>query len=245
MIGLNKSEAKVFKELSYDGESVASFVRRMKMPRMTVYTTLLRLKKKKLAVEVKSETGKKMLWSRNKDSVIQSEISSLEQMLMGISSGVGPAQMFIGKDAIKEELMRLTVRKRGARMYSIQNSRNWVRWIEIMGKKWVNEHNKAVVDQKLVCFTIHSEEAPEKIKSDKEVLDAYRGRRGNSHAVHERFLKRDVAFYIFDETLFLVNLEKLEAIEIVSKDLTEFLVKVFSFMFEKTEQEEFFRKWGR
>ena len=49
---------------------------------------------------------------------------------------------FYGKKEISEALMDLTTRKDGARMYSIQNSKNWSRWIDIMGKDWVNKHNK-------------------------------------------------------------------------------------------------------
>lgn len=245
MIGLHTSEAKVFKKLSYNSESVATLARKTKMPRMTVYTTLLRLKKKKLAIEVKSKTGKRILWSRNKDSAIQSELVLTQHMLTGSFLETGFTNLFVGKTAIQEELMRLTIRKFGAYMYSIQNSKNWVRWIEIMGKKWVNDHNKAVVDQGLVCFTIHSKEAPEKIKSDKEVISAYKGRLGGSHAIAESFLKKDISFYIFDETIFLVNLETVEAVEVTNKDLSEFLIKLFMFMFEKTDTEEFFRVYGR
>ena len=250
MIGLDKNEIKVFKKLNYNAQSVADIVRKTKMPRMTVYTNLLRLHKKKLVTGVNSESGKRVEWVRGKDSVIKEELEDVTELILGKTTDLNGGdlsgiKLLCGKKEIADTLMYLTTRKDGAKMYSIQNSRNWLRWIEVMGKKWVNEHNRAVVRHKLVCFTVHSKYAPEKIKQDKEVLDAYKGRLGNSHAIPEAYLKKDLSFYIFEDTIFLVNFAKVEATLFTDADMASFLIKMFAFMFEKADEEEFFLKYNR
>lgn len=250
MIGLDKNELKVFKKLTLNPQSVAELVRKTKIPRMTVYTNLLRLKKKKLVKDVKSESGNRIVWEKNKDSVIEEQLREARStILSGSKNRAVKDYSFIkkyrGKKEVSEALMALTVCKDGATMYSIQNSRNWWRWVEIMGKDWVNEHNRQVVKHKLVCFTIHSPSAPEPIKKDEEIIKAYKGRRGNSHAIPEVFLKKDLSFYIFDDTIFLVNLYKVEATAFISTEMASFLIKMFSFMFEKADEEEFFLKYNR
>lgn len=247
MFGLNENEVKVFKKLSYNPESVAALVRKLKMPRMTVYTVLLRLKKQGLAKVSRSMTGKRIAWSRNEDSHILEEVGEVSKALLGIdvkktSEGFS---VFSGKKEVAEALMKLTVRKDGARMYSIQSSKNWAMWIKLMGKDWVNKHNKAVVKHKLLALTIHSPEAPEDIKKDKEITDAYKGRLGNSHSVPEEFLPRGLSLYIFEDTILLVDLEKVAAISFTDHNMATFLIKMFSFMFEQSEREEFFQKFNR
>lgn len=251
MIGFSKNELKVFNKVTRNPQSVADIVHKAKMPRMTVYKILLRLKKIGILKSEKTEGRKRLMWSRNQDSAIEKELSSTRDFLFGVKQNKKKSVPFLGvnfyhgKKEVANALMELTKRRDGARMYSIQNSKNWKRWIDIMGKKWVNEHNSAVVRHKLVCFTLHSPEAPEDIKRDKEVIEAYRGRLGNSHAIPENYLKKDLSFYIFEEIIFLVNLEKVEAVEFTNADMASFLIKMFSFMFEKGEEEEFFLKFNR
>ncbi|MFA5132309.1 MAG: helix-turn-helix domain-containing protein [Candidatus Paceibacterota bacterium] len=253
MIGLTKNELKVFNAVTRNPQTVALIVRTTKMPRMTTYTILLRLEKKGLVKHATSDSGNKVLWLRNQDSAIEKELLHTGKVLLGSSVGNGAQELqsfsgihfFSGKKEVSQALMDLTIRKDGIRMYSIQNSRNWPRWVDLMGKTWVNEHNKAVVKHKLVCFTIHSPDAPEGIKKDSDIIEAYKGRLGNSHAIPESFLKRDIAFYIFEDTIFLVNLEKGEAVSFTNADMASFLIKMFSFMFEKGNEEEFFLNYNR
>jgi hypothetical protein len=246
MIGLDTNEVKVFKKLSLNPQSVAELVRILKMPRMTVYTNLLRLKQKKLVKEVKSETGKRMLWVKNDDSVIESELSRVAETMLGGAISAGPGiTTYRGKEEVSDALMDLTVRKDGARMYSIQSSKNWATWIKLMGKEWVNKHNRAVVKHKLLALTIHSPEAPDDIKKDKDITDAYKGRLGNSHAIPEEFLPKGLSLYIFEDTILLVDLQKVEAISFTNHNMATFLIKMFTFMFEQSEREEFFQKFGR
>lgn len=245
MIGLDTNELKVFRKLSLNPGSVADIVRKSKLPRMTVYTNLLRLKKKHLAKEVKSGTGKRLLWVKNQDSAIENELDTARETILGYSSSSKGASVFKGPKEVGGKLMELTVRRKGATMYSIQNAHNWWRWIEVMGKEWVNKHNRAVVKNELVAFTIHSPTAPERIKKDETIIKNYKGRRGNSRAIPESFLRKDLSFYIFDDTIFLVNLEKVEATLLVDKDMSSFLIKMFAFMFEKAGEEEFFLKYNR
>lgn len=246
MIGLDKRELKVFQKLTLNPQSVAGLVQKLKMPRMTVYTNLLRLKGKKLIKEVKSETGKRALWVRANDDVIGEELSGIAESILGraLDSGTGITS-YTGKEAVANALMDLTVRKDGARMYSIQSSKNWAIWLKIMGKEWVNKHNKAVVKHKLLALTMHSLEAPEGIKKDKDITDAYKGRLGNSHAIPEEFLPKGLSLYIFEDTVLLVNLEKVNAISFTDHNMAAFLIKMFTFMFGKGEREEFFQKFNR
>ncbi len=246
MIGLDARELKVFKKLTHNPQSVAELVRKTKMPRMTVYTNLLRLKKKRLVKEVKSESGKRILWAKNQESVIKDELSYMQELVLGnTEKSTGGISLYKGKKEVGDTLMELTTRKDGATMYSIQNAHNWWRWVQIMGKDWVNKHNRAVVKHKLVAFTIHSPTAPERITKDSDIIEHYKGRRGNSHAIPEQFLRKDLSFYIFDETIFLVNLDKVEATAFTNKDMSLFLIKMFAFMFEKADEEEFFLKHNR
>lgn len=243
---MNANELKVMRKITHNPQSVAELVRKTKMPRMTVYTNLLRLEKKKLAKEVKSESGKRALWAKNQDSLIEEEFTHMREIVLGSSGkNVEGLSLYKGKREVAEKLMELTTRKDGATMYAIQNTHNWWRWVEVMGKDWVNKHNRAVVKHKLVAFTIHSPTAPERIRKDEDITQAYKGRRGNSHAIPEQFLKKDLSFYIFDDTIFLVNLEKVEATLLVNKDMASFLIRIFAFMFEKAEEEEFFLKYNR
>lgn len=247
MIGLNKNELKVFKKLSYNPESVASLVRKLKMPRMTVHTILLRLKKERLAKSVRTESGKRLAWCKNEDSKIEQEFSEVHRSLLGAlpEDRSTTHVLYSGKKEVADALMNLTVRKDGARMYSIQSSKNWPMWVKVMGKEWVNKHNRAVVKHQLIALTIHSTEAPQDIKKDKGITDAYKGRLGNSHSVPEEFLARGLSFYIFDDTILLVDLEKVEAISFTSHNMATFLIKMFTFMFEQSEREEFFQKFNR
>lgn len=246
MIGLSKNELKVFKKLTLNPQTVAELVRVLHMPRMTVYTTLLRLKKMKLVKEIESESGKRMLWVKNQDSVIKKSVEEVKETILGVSGkNTGNLLYYKGKKEIGDKLMELTLRRHGATMYAIQHTYNFGRWVSVMGKDWVNRHNKAVVDAELVAFTIHSPTVSDVIKKDVEIIDAYKGRRGNSHVIPEQFLKKDLAFYIFDDTIFLVNLAKIEATLLVDEDIASFLVKMVSFMFEKSNEEEFFLKFGR
>ena len=246
MLGLSKSELKVFKNLTLNPQSVAELVRVLKMPRMTVYTNLLRLKKMKLAKEIKSEFGKRIFWAKNQDSVIEKSVEGVKETILGVSGKrTGNLLYYKGKKEVGDKLMELTLRKHGAIMYAIQHTYNWGRWVKVMGKDWVNKHNRAVVEGELVAFTIHSPTAPEVIKKDFEIIDAYKGRRGNSHVIPEQFLKKDLSLYIFDDAIFVVNLAKIEATLIVDSDMASFLVKMFTFMFEKAGDEEFFLKFGR
>ncbi len=246
MIGLDKNELKVFKKLTLNPQSVAELVRTLKMPRMTVYTNLLRLKKNKLAQEVKSESGKRVMWLRNSDVSLQKEVSETAESILGKSLGTGgEIHRYAGKEEIKAALMNLTTRKDGARMYSIQSSKNWPVWIKLMGKEWVNKHNRAVVKHKLIALTIHSAEAPVEIKKDKEVTEAYKGRLGNSHSIPEEFLPQGLSLYIFDETILLVDLQQLEAVSFSDENMAHFLVRMFAYMFERSEREEFFQKFNR
>ncbi len=246
MIGLDKNELKVFKKLTLNPQSVAELVRKTKMPRMTAYANLLRLKKKNLAQETKSETGKRIMWEKNQTSAIQKEIERMEESILGsFGSKGGDLLRYKGKQQVGDILMKLTTRKDGATMYSIQNAHNWWRWVEVMGREWVNKHNRAVVKHKLIAFTIHSPTAPEKIKSDAGIIENYKGRRGNSHVIPEQFLKKDLSFYIFDDTILLVNLASVEATFFTHKEMASFLIKMFSFMFEKGDTEEFFLKYNK
>lgn len=253
MIGLTKNEIKVFEKVTRNPETVATIVLKTKMARMTVYTILLRLEKMGLVKQIESSSGNKMEWTRSKNEVIAKEIDRAKRLLLNTkvskktSKGYSHQDvvLYSGKKEVAAALVELTVRKDGAKMYSIQNSKNWKRWIDLMGKDWVNMHNKLVVKHKLICFTLHSPDAPEDIKKDSEVIAAYKGRLGNSHAIPESFLKRDVSFYIFEDTIFLVNLEKVEATSFTHGDIASFLIKMFSFMFEKGSEEEFFLKYNR
>jgi len=247
MIGLNKNEIKVFKTLNMNPQAVADIVRKTKMPRMTVHTVLLRLKKERLAKTVRSESGKRLTWCRHDDSRIEEQIGAAKKTLLGfedrkMSKGYVAYQ---GKKEVADVLMNLTIRKDGARMYSIQSSKNWALWIKLMGKEWVNKHNRAVVKHKLLALTIHSPEAPDDIKKDKDITDAYKGRLGNSHAIPEEFLPRGLSLYIFEDTILLVDLQKVEAISFTNHNMASFLIKMFTFMFEQSEREEFFQKFGR
>lgn len=247
MIGLNKNEIKVFKTLNMNPRAVADIVRKTKMPRMTVHTVLLRLKKQGLAKTVRSESGKRLTWCRHDDSRIEEQIGAAKKTLLGfedrkMSKGYVAYQ---GKKEVADALMNLTVRKDGARMYSIQSSKNWALWLKLMGKDWVNKHNRAVVKHKLLALTIHSPEAPDDIKKDKDITDAYKGRLGNSHAIPEEFLARGLSLYIFEDTILLVDLEKVKASSFTNRNMAAFLVKMFTFMFEQSEREEFFQKFNR
>lgn len=246
MIGLNKNELKVFKKLTLNPESVAELVRKTRLPRMTVYTNVLRLKKMKLIQEVKSATGKRSLWQRNSDSILGQKLSEVAENIFGKSTATTPGIVsYSGIAGISDALMQLTVRKDGARMYSIQSSKNWQMWLKLMGKEWVNQHNRAVVKHKLIAFTIHSPEAPDDIKKDKDITDAYKGRLGNSHSIPEEFLARGLSLYIFDDTILLVDLEKVEAISFTSHNMATFLIKMFTFMFAQSDREEFFENFNR
>lgn len=246
MIGLNANELKVFKKLSLNPQSVAEIARKTKLPRMTAYTNLLCLKKKKFVKEVKSETGKRILWMKNQDSVIDSELSEVRKAIFGdTGKRLSGISFYKGRKEVGDKLMELTTRRDGAVMYAIQNAHNWWRWVEVMGREWVNKHNRAVVKHKLIAFTIHSPTAPEKITKDIDIITNYKGRQGNSHAIPEQFLKKDISFYIFDDTIFLVNLEKMEGTLLVSKDMAAFLIRLFAFMFEKASEDEFFFKYNR
>ncbi len=246
MIGLHKNETKVFKKLTLNPQSVADIVREAKMPRMTVYTNLLRLEKMKLAQEVKSESGKRILWVKKDGTALEEEISHLSQSLIGRRAGnIKGITHLSGKEEVASALMNLTTRKDGARMYSVQSSKNWQMWLSLMGKEWVNKHNKAVVAHKLMSLTIHSREAPTDIKKDEDITDAYKGRLGNSHAIPEEFLPQGLSLYIFENTILLVDLKHVKAISFTDNGMAEFLIKMFAFMFSKGEREEFFQKFGR
>jgi hypothetical protein len=247
MIGLTKNELKIFKAVDMNPLFVAAVVRKVKMPRMTVYTVLLRLKKQGLVKSVRSESGKRLAWCRSEDSRIEQELGTTKKILLGsphevVSTG---HLSYSGKKEVADALMHLTTRKDGARMYSIQSSKNWQMWLNLMGKEWVNKHNRAVVKHKLVALTVHSPEAPDTIKKDKEITEAYKGRLGNSHAVPEEFLARGLSLYIFEDTILLVDLEKVEAASFTDHNMAKFLIKMFSFMFEQSEREEFFQKFNR
>lgn len=246
MIGLDKNELKIFKKLSHNPQSVADLVRKLKLPRMTVYTNLLRLQKSGLAGAVKNESGKRLLWVKQQDSRIEGELSEVGKILLGHAPKEAERVFVLkGKKEIGDMLMELTTRKDGATMYAIQHAHNWWRWVEVMGRDWSNKHNRAVVKHKIVAFTIHSPHAPEKIKKDTGIIENYKGRHGNSHTIPESFLKKDIAFYIFDDTIFLVNLEKIEATLVRDKEMASFLIKLFAFMFEKADGDDFFIKYNR
>ncbi len=246
MIGLSRSEVKVFKKLTSKAQSVADIVRITKMPRMTVYTNLLRLAKMKLAQEVKSESGKRVLWVKTGDASLEKEISQIAEGILGKQIGnMAGITKYSGKEEVGGALMNLTTRKDGARMYSVQSSKNWQMWLDLMGKEWVNKHNRAVVTHKLIALTIHSEDAPTDIKKDKEITNAYKGRLGNSHAIPEEFLPKGLSLYLFDDTILLVDLERVTAISFTDHGMASFLIKMFTFMFVKGEREEFFQKFGR
>lgn len=246
MIGLHKNEVKIFKKLTLNPQSVADVVCKTKMPRMTVYTTLLRLKEKKLVQVTKSDSQKRLLWSKKNETDIEKELSCVAENLLGkrlISRQ--EIIVYVGKEEVSNVLMELTVRKDGARMYSMQSSKNWKMWLSLMGKEWVNKHNRAVVKHKLIAFTIHSPEAPKDIREDKEITSAYKGRLGNSHSIPEQFLAKGLSLYIFEDTILLIDLEKVEAILFTDNTMSRFLIGMFSFIFEKSDREEFFQKFNR
>lgn len=246
MIGLSKSELRVFKKLTLNPQSVAGIVRTTKMPRMTVYTNLLRLEKMKLVQEVKSESGKRILWVKRSDTSLEEQISHVAINIIGKQIGNKIVILeYIGKQEVSDALMNLTTQKDGRRMYSIQSSKNWQTWLTLMGKEWVNKHNRAVVKHKLITFTIYSKEAPADIKKDKEITGAYKGRLGNSHAIPEEFLLKGLSLYIFENTILFVDLENVRAISFTDHGVAAFLIKMFAFMFSKGEREEFFQKFSR
>lgn len=213
---------------------------------MTVYANLLRLKKMKLADEVKSESGKRILWVKRSDALLEKEITQIAEGILGKQIGdMAGITKYSGKEEVASALMNLTTRKDGARMYSVQSSKNWQIWLRLMGKEWVNKHNRAVVKHKLIALTIHSEEAPADIKKDKDITDAYKGRLGNSHAIPEEFLPKGLSLYIFENTILLVDLEHVRATSFTDQGMALFLIKMFAFMFSKGEREEFFQKFNR
>jgi len=246
MVGLNKNELKVFKKLTLNPQSVAEIARATKMPRMTVYTNLQRLEKMKLVQKVRSESKKRFLWIKKSKSALEEEVSSFaNKILSERMRSVAGASEYFGKKEVGDALMKLTVQKDGARMYSVQSSKNWEMWVTLMGKDWVNKHNRAVVKHKLIALTIHSEEAPLSIRSDKDIIESYKGRLGNSHAIREEFLPKGLSLYIFEHTILLVDLEKVRALSLTDQGMSLFLIKMFVFMFEKAGREEFFQKFNR
>lgn len=246
MLGLNVNELKVFKRLTFNAQSVADIVSHTKMPRMTVYTNLLRLEKMKLAQKVQSKSGKRLLWVKRDSSVIEKQISHTFLSVIGRQIGNKSEMIeYVGKQQVCSILMELTTQKDGARMYSVQSSKNWTTWLTLMGKEWVNKHNRAVVKHGLIALTIHSEEAPADIIKNKDITDAYKGRLGNSHAIPEEFLPEGLSLYIFENTILLVDLKKVKAVSFTDHGLAVFLIKMFAFMFSKGEREEFFQKFNR
>ena len=248
MINLSSTERKVFKALSQVPAAVAHISRKAHVPRMTAYTVLLRLQKSKLVTTVNSVTGKKKLWVKVDDSVLLRSFDAFKKNYIPSvvqSSHKEELKIYQGKEEIGDALMGLTKRKDGARMFSIQSSQNFPLWIKVMGKEWVNKHNRAVVEHKLITLTIHSKHVPELITREKDVVDSYKGRLGNSHSIDEEFLIKGLSFYIFDDVIFLVNLNTVEASLIERKDLSLFLKSMFLCIFSKSEQELFFKQFGR
>ena len=245
MIGLTHSEQKVFRCLTGTSKSVAEIVREVRLPRMTVYTCLLRLQNKKLATTTIVDGKKRVRWTRASLSSVSKVVNSLRKNLLDTSNTanqMSDAVLLHGKKEVSSVLVRLTKQNRGGRMYSLQHSKNWSTWMKIFGKKLTNYHNRLVVDEKLVCFTIHSPTFPQDVVEDQETLKAYKGRLGNSHVIPEAYLKKDMALYIFGDEILFVNLATVEASLYVNKELADFLEKMTMYIFEHGGEDEFFRK---
>ncbi len=252
MIGLRTFELKVFKALDRP-MSVAQLTLKLKAPRMTVYSNLLRLQEAGLVRHVSTPSGKRVLFERAEELQILKEVEEIKKVLISTRRSrkskrpysFSGFRTYSGKEEISQAIMELTKRTEGGRLYSIQTSDNWNNWIKLIGKDKVNEHNSLVVKHKLLSFSLHSPKAPENIEKDETIIKAYKGRLGHSRSIPEAFLKRNLSFYVFEEIIFFVNLEKAEAFSFRHHDFSSFLVKMFMFMFEHSDEEEFFLKFNK
>ena len=177
MIKFTGNEMRVLKCLDFKPISVAALVRATMMPRMTVYTTLLRLLGVGAVRIVILNNSKRKLWAKSDASKLRSEIETHTRKLFGIDLNIKNANKNIfninGRDQIAEYLINVTGLNYGKRLYTMQNSSNFPLWVDIFGKRWTNKHNKLLVDNNVIVFSIYSKNIPRSILDDKDIIENY------------------------------------------------------------------------
>lgn len=131
MIKFTENELKVLECLDFKPLSVAELVRATRMPRMTVYTTLLRLRDVGAARNVLKNNSKRQLWAKSDASKLRSEIERHTKKLFGIDfiNTQNNDIQIKGKVEIANILMDLTKLNYSKRLYTMQNSANFPLWV--------------------------------------------------------------------------------------------------------------------
>jgi hypothetical protein len=231
---LSKNENRVYERLDKEYESVASITRACRMPRMTVYTVLLRLEHYELARKIKLSDKKTYIWAK----IEQSTPTSTNHIKAAIKS-------YTGVKAIKTLYMDLVTEIPERRMYTFQSSKNFDLWVKKFGNSWVNKSNKAVVDMSLLVFSLYTDNVSRDITDDVEIIKSYKGRRGGSHAIPENYFRYGIATYIFDSRILTIDLQNETAHMVDNELLSSSLISLFKFAFDNTEQDKLFRLHGR
>ncbi len=249
MIKFTGNEMRVLKCLDFKPISVAALVRATMMPRMTVYTTLLRLLGVGAVRIVILNNSKRKLWAKSDASKLRSEIETHTRKLFGIDLNIKNANKNIfninGRDQIAEYLINVTGLNYGKRLYTMQNSSNFPLWVDIFGKRWTNKHNKLLVDNNVIVFSIYSKNIPRSILDDKDIIENYKGRKGNSMAIDDKYFLPGVALYIFENQILFIDLNKLEAIVISNHNFIKFFIKIFELIFEGGDRDKLYFEYGR
>lgn len=115
----------------------------------------------------------------------------------------------------------------------------------MFGRPWVNKHNKLLVDNEVIVFSIYSKNLPKSITEDRDIIKNYKGRKGNSMALDDKYFLPGVALYIFEDQILFIDLNKLEAVVVANHNFIKFFIKIFEYMFEGGDRDKLYFEYGR
>jgi len=244
-LGLNRREEKLFFSLTETSQGVANLTRKTRLPRMTVYKILLRLRRRALVQSVC--VGKRLAWRRSSDRELFGLYQSLMDTIAVHEHGGGKVSVvgtkggeFVLHRGIKnlrtlyEKFVDSTL---GNRFFAIQPNRSLANYNKIGGET-LHKLNAQLKKSGTIAEAIgqtniinHYQELLRGQKENaREFFEPLADRPYNVHLVPPEFLAQDAELYIFGNTALITNWTEEVAIEIKNPEVISFLKNFFELL---------------
>ena len=221
LLELKKPEEAVLRALACEPMSVAEIARRSELPRMTAFSALQSLKRRRLAE--RPLVGKRHFWARAETD----RVSGLLQMTFDalINPGNhGEQKLFIktysGSEELFSVLRDLLEAHAGERLYGFQSTKSAKECIETLGTERVVAINNLIKEKGIIVEAVLGKSFAEIGKEyGPEWRESYVGRAAAVTLVPEEFLDLGVDIFVFNHSLLIFHWKESTLVQIMHPEV--------------------------